>query len=259
MWRTIPIPIPILDDNYAWMILNEDAARAAVVDPGEAPPVRRALERADAELEAVLLTHHHGDHVAGVPSLARGNVPVYGPAAEDIAGVTHPVAEGDRVELPGVGIDLAVLSVPGHTAGHITYLGEGLLLPGDTLFAGGCGRLFEGTTEQMYHSLERLAGLPEETMVCCAHEYTLANLRFARGVEPGNEALTERLAAVVRLRADGRVTLPSTIGMERRTNPFLRCLNPSVVAAAGAHAGRRVAPGADTFAVIRAWKDGWHA
>ncbi len=255
MWRTVPIPI--LDDNYAWMLLNEKAERAVVVDPGEAGPVARALQRAGVSLEAILVTHHHGDHTAGVSDLATAGVAVYGPTGEDIATVDRPVDEGDRVELPEVGLELAVLHVPGHTAGHVAYLGEGLLLPGDTLFAGGCGRVFEGTFEQMYHSLERLAGLPEETLVCCAHEYTLANLRFAREVEPDNRALAERLEAVQRLRSDGRVTLPSNIGLECRTNPFLRCLDPAVVASAGAHAGRRVAPGADAFAVVRTWKDGW--
>lgn len=249
-------PVSVLGDNYVW-ILNDDGSRKAVaVDPGDGQPVLQALQVRELELAAILLTHHHADHCSGVAELVRSTrVPVHGPARESIAGVDHPVREADRFEAGGISFE--VIEVPGHTAGHVAYLAEGLVLCGDTLFAGGCGRIFEGTPEQMWRSLGRLAALDPPISIHCAHEYTVANLRFAREVEPDNPDLLDRLAAAERLRADGEPTLPSTIAIELRTNPFLRSSEPTVVAAAERYLGRPPASEVEVFATIRRWKDGW--
>lgn len=254
------IPIPAFSDNYIWLI--RDGPNAAVVDPGDAGPVLACLDREGLALTAIVNTHHHGDHVGGnVGLLARGAVPVFGPAREVIPGRTQALSEGDEITVPGIGMKLAVLDVPGHTAGHIAYVGacdgRPVAFVGDTLFAGGCGRLFEGTPAQMVASLGKLAALDRETRVYCAHEYTLANLRFASAVEPGNAALAERVARDQRKRDRGEPTVPSTIADERATNPFLRTAEPGVFAAAQAHAGRPLGSAVDAFAVLREWKNGF--
>jgi hydroxyacylglutathione hydrolase len=254
------IPIPAFTDNYIWLV--RDGPHAAVVDPGDATPVLAFLERENLELSAIINTHHHADHVGGNAALlARFPVPVFGPARETIPGRTHALAEGDEITVPGLGWPLRVLDIPGHTAGHIGYVGddagEGVALVGDTLFAGGCGRLFEGTPAQMAASLAKLAALPGRTRVYCAHEYTLANLRFALAVEPGNAALRERLGRDREKRDRGLPTVPSTIADERATNPFLRASEPAVFAAAEAHARRPLADAVDAFAVVREWKNGF--
>ena len=251
-------PVPAFSDNYVWLITDPPSPAAVVVDPGEASLALQILEKQQLELGAILLTHHHNDHVGGVKEILRSRqVPVYGPSRESIATVDHPVEEGDVVPLPDLGLELAVLDVPGHTAGHVAYLGDDFALVGDTLFAGGCGRIFEGTPEQMFRSLDRLANLPAETAVFCAHEYTIANLEFAREVEPYNEALETRLEAARHARAEGRPTVPSTIAEELETNPFLRCEKSAVVSTAEAKAGLDLPTAVDVFAVIRGWKDGW--
>ena len=246
--------VPAFQDNYLWVIAQ--GRRAAVVDPGDAAPVQRFLEGHGLELAAILATHHHGDHVGGVRALVeRWRCPVFGPAHDGVEGLDRKLGEGDRIEVPGVGLAFDVLDVPGHTAGHIAYVGQGAVFCGDTLFACGCGRLFEGTPAQMVGSLRKLAALPRETRVYCAHEYTMSNIRFAEAVEPGNAALAARKARDAARRGRGEPTVPSTIGEELETNPFLRWDEPEIVASAERHAGRKLAGGVEVFTEIRLWKN----
>lgn len=250
------LAIPAFNDNYIWLLHDADRRRAVAVDPGTAAPVKEQLAALGMELTAILITHHHGDHVGGVKDLLElADVPVYGPAHESIPGLTHPLREGDSVTLESIGRSFQVLDIPGHTAGHIGYHADDMLFCGDTLFAGGCGRLFEGTPEQMLRSLTKLAALPEATRVYCAHEYTEANLRFAVKVEPENVQLRERLRTVEALRSQGRITVPSTIGEELSTNPFLRSDVESVIESAEGRAGDKLSSPVEVFAAVRAWKD----
>ena len=253
-------PIPAFTDNYFWLL--ERDGRAAVVDPGDAAPVTRTLEARGLKLAAILITHHHMDHIGGLPALkAAYDFPVYGPAAEagQIPGLTRLLREGDRVHLGELAVELTAWEVPGHTLGHIAYIANDFVLCGDTLFSAGCGRLFEGTPPQMHRSLSRLASLPARTRVYCTHEYTLANLAFAAAVEPGNARLRDEIARVRAVRAQGQPSLPSTIGHEREVNPFLRAGDPAVAAAARQHAGQALAGDAEVFAALRRWKDGFRA
>ena len=249
------IRIPAFKDNYIWLLRN--GASAAVVDPGDARPVLEVLEREGLSLRTIFVTHHHADHQGGVMSLlAHHPAEVFAPAAESIAGVTKPLHGGERIRAAFCDVEFQVLAVPGHTLGHIAYYGAGCLFCGDTLFGAGCGRLFEGTATQMADSLARLAALPDQTAVYCAHEYTQANLRFALAVEPGNRCLRSRAEAVSLARDEGLPTIPSTIALEKASNPFLRCGEPEVVASAR----RRVPEAKDAvavFAALRAWKDGF--
>lgn len=251
--------VKAFNDNYIWLIHDPDCHRRVVaVDPGDAGPVQQALARDGLKLAAILITHHHGDHVGGIAGLRQQwQVPVYGPAGESIPQCSQPVAGGDQIEVQGTGIRLRVIDVPGHTAGHIAYTGHGALFCGDTLFSGGCGRLFEGTAAQMTESLSALAALAPQTRVYCAHEYTLANLAFALAVEPGNQALAEYRDHCAALREKGEPTLPSSVATELRINPFLRCDEPAIKQAAEARAGRPLPSRAEVFAEVRAWKDGF--
>jgi len=251
-------PVPAFADNYLWIAHGDVPDRALVVDPGDARAVLEALAGAGLALDTILVTHHHPDHVGGVADLvARTGARVFGPAREQVPVPCTPVRGGDRVELPALGVGFEVMDVPGHTAGHVAYYGHGALFCGDTLFSAGCGRLFEGTPEQMLASLDALATLPDETRVYCAHEYTLANLRFATTVEPENADLKAWQQEAASLRARALPTIPTTIGRERRVNPFLRARTAGVRRAAEAHAGVALASPAAVFAEIRRWKDGF--
>lgn len=251
-----PTAIPAFNDNYIWAI--DDGHDCAIVDPGDAAPVEAWLNQQGLNLAAIIITHHHPDHVGGVNALCRHrSIPVYGPAREAIPAMDHPLKDGDQVRLTAPDLAFQVIEVPGHTLGHIAYYADepGWLFCGDTLFAGGCGRLFEGTAEQMHHSLSRLAGLPDNTDVFCAHEYTLANLSFASAVSPDDPAVTRRLETVRALRDGNRITLPSTIGEEKRTNPFLRAAEAQLRDAAAAHFGDTLNDPVASFAALRRWKD----
>ena len=252
-------PVRAFSDNYIWLIESPSApAQLVAVDPGEAGPVIAELERCGASLAAILLTHHHPDHIGGVPELLRQRpVPVIGPDDSRIAGKTRTVRDGERCELPDLGLSFEILQVHGHTVSHIAFWGHGALFCGDTLFSAGCGRMFEGTPKQMNSSLNRLRELPPETQVFCGHEYTAANLRFALTVEPANGAAQAYQQSVDRLRAAGNPSLPSNVGLEIRVNPFLRCDSASVRAAAETHAGRSLDEPYEVFGVLRAWKDGF--
>jgi len=250
------IALPAFTDNYIWML--HDGQRAIVVDPGESAPVHAALDAQQLVLAAILVTHHHADHVGGVDALRpRLQGKVYGPRRERIPEPYVALSDGDTVD--ELGLHFQVIDVPGHTSGHIAYFnaagaGAPVLFCGDTLFSGGCGRLFEGTPAQMHESLSRLAALPGDTRVCCAHEYTLSNLKFAHAVEPRNAALAEYTAWCQTQRAAARPTLPSSIEIEREVNPFLRCAEPAVTHSARAHGADSDEPVA-VLAALRQWKN----
>jgi len=252
-------PVRAFTDNYIWLIHSpRDPARVVAVDPGDARPVERMLAERQLTLAGLLITHHHGDHVGGVAELLRQrSVPVFGPANETIPGDPVRLREGDRAGFADLDLEFEVLDVPGHTAGHIAYVGHGAVFCGDTLFSAGCGRLFEGTPEQMHASLSKLAALPPETLVYCAHEYTLSNLKFGLAVEPDNQAAASYRQRCQELRARDQATIPSDIRQERNVNPFLRCAEQSVKQAAEAYAGRRLQSQPEVFAALRQWKDGF--
>lgn len=252
-------PIPAFQDNYFWLIRGlTDTRAAAVVDPGAADPVLQALAGDDLRLAAILVTHHHPDHVGGVAELAAvTGAAVFGPRRDRLPFDCETRGGGERVILEATGLDFAVFDVPGHTAGHIAYYGNGALFPGDTLFSAGCGRLFEGTPEQMLASLDALAALPDSTRVFPAHEYTLANLRFAEVADPDNAEVVAHARQAAALREAGQPTLPTTIGIEKRINPFLRCRSEGVRRSAEQHAGRPLPTTGAVFAEIRGWKDGF--
>ena len=250
-------PIPAFSDNYIWAL--HDGVQALVVDPGEAEGVARWLKREGLRLDTILITHHHPDHTGGVAALREATgARVIGPARERMPEPLERVAAGEEVQ--ALGLHFEVLEVPGHTAGHIAFYaadfdGAPLLFCGDTLFSGGCGRLFEGTPAQMLDSLTRLAALPDPTRVCCTHEYTLSNLRFATAVEPHNAELASYLLRCQSLRAQNFPTLPSSIGLEKRINPFLRTAQPEVVQTAQARSPGQPTDAVSVFATLREWKN----
>lgn len=247
--------IPAFSDNYLWLI--HDGHAAVVVDPGDAVPVETTLERLRLELRAILVTHAHADHIGGIGALqAARDIPVYGPAHENIPHRTHPVGDGCRVLLQAPQLTLEVLDVPGHTRGHVAYYGQKRLFCGDTLFGCGCGRI-DQPAATMHASLQRLAALPTDTQVYCTHEYTQANLRFALHLDPDNAALHRRAADVATLRAAGVPSVPSTIGEELCTNPFLRCDIDVMKRHAEVLLQRPSISAADVFGALRAMKDNY--
>jgi hydroxyacylglutathione hydrolase len=257
-------PIPAFDDNYIWCI--HDGKSALIVDPGDSAPVLDYLAKHQLQLKGILITHHHADHTGGILNLLQtidANLPVYGPAGDNIPGRTQAAKEGDKIEITSPRISLKVYEVPGHTLSHIAYFAnmqanvvEPMLFCGDTLFASGCGRLFEGTPTQMTQSLAKFAALPKNTLVYCTHEYTLSNIRFALAVEPNNVNLISWAEQAKELRDKGVPTLPTTIGQELQVNPFMRCDQPEVISSAKSISGQTDLPSpAHVLAVIRAWKD----
>lgn len=249
------IPMPTLKDNYVWVMVSPETASTLIVDPGEAEPVIAYLQKNHLRLSGILITHHHADHTQGILQLiAMTKVSVFGPARQKIQGVTHPVQEPETVSFPQFPT-FQVFDIPGHTLSHIAFYTPGSLFPGDTLFAAGCGRLFEGSALQMYDSLQKLASLPNETKIYCAHEYTLTNLRFAKKIEPNNAKIDERLRHVMRLREENKVTLPTTIKDEKETNPFLRCENEELIKALDARSQKIFNSPVERFAYLRHLKD----
>ncbi|WMS88485.1 hydroxyacylglutathione hydrolase [Pleionea litopenaei] len=248
--------IPSFTDNYIWALTNDRAKTCTLVDPGDAKPAIAYLEERQLDLTNILITHHHHDHTGGVETLkSQYGCLVYGPKSAKISGIDSFLKQGDRVTLPSLGVQLNVLEVPGHTLDHIAYVNDDWLFCGDTLFAGGCGRLFEGTPLQMWQSLKSLKALPAQTQVFCAHEYTQANLSFARAVEPDNETLQQRYNEVKIARANDIPTVPSTIELECQTNPFLRVEEQNVRQAAETFSGKSLSTPEDVFGCIRQWKD----
>ena len=248
--------IPILQDNYVWAIHNGQTA--ILVDPGAAEPILTWLKQRDMTAAAILVTHHHHDHVGGIAALLEQfAIPVYGPARGAVA--SKPASAADQQVFDGFDLNLKVIATPGHTADHVCYLinaaGGQHLFCGDTLFSCGCGRLFEGTPAQMYASLTQLAQLPADTLVYCAHEYTLENIDFALDLEPDNSDLLARQQASLELRKQGKATLPVSLGVELATNPFLRCDLENISVAASQHMQTPLSPGLATFAAVRAWRD----
>lgn len=248
------LPISALKDNYIWTIVNTNNRSAIVVDPGEAKPVLDFLKKNQLTLTGILVTHHHWDHTNGISELKNQfDTLVIGSANEATVGITKHVKESDHIKINDASFQ--VLDIPGHTLGHIAYYGLSSLFCGDTLFSAGCGRIFEGTVEQFYASLQKLAALPDETKIYCGHEYTQNNLRFALTVEPHNQYAIERLKLVDELRAQSLPTLPSTMKLEKLTNPFLRCNSPEIITSVEQFSEKKLSQPIEVFYWLRKWKD----
>ncbi|WP_215777393.1 hydroxyacylglutathione hydrolase [Paludibacterium sp. B53371] len=246
-------PVSAFSDNYIWVLHNGSDALA--VDPGDARPLLAFLQQQQLQLQTVLITHRHDDHVGGLPML-RNHFPamqLIGPAT--LPGVDLAVDHGRQIR--ALGLDIAVMAVPGHTLDHLAYYAAPWLFCGDTLFGAGCGRLFEGSPAQMAASLSQLAGLPPETLVCPAHEYTLSNLQFAKHIEPFNQDINQRLANDQARRNQAQPTLPSRLSLELATNPFLRCHTPSIREQIERRENRKMDSEVEIFAALRRWKDGF--
>ncbi len=249
------LPLYAFDDNYIWVIRKDDSPYIAVVDPGDSAPVMEFIERSGLMLKDILITHHHYDHTGGVSELVeKYGCQVYGPANEKIPAITHKLSENEVIQLAN-GVSFQIIDTPGHTKGHICYYGYDMLFCGDTLFSSGCGRLFEGTPAQMHASLEKIRSLPEQTLIYCAHEYTLANLGFAKIAEPDNADIQARLEQVRQLRTHNEDSVPSSLALEKRVNPFLRYDNAVLKANAEAFCKMALDNAIDVFATVRHWKD----
>ena len=250
-------PIPAFKDNYIWVI--HDERNAVIVDPGIAFPVIEYLQLKRLQLSAILITHHHSDHTGGNAELLRlRNVPIYGPKNEATATINHPVSEGDEVNLQELKLSLKVLNIPGHTQGHIAYYGSkpaSMVFCGDTLFSCGCGRIFEGTPQQMYESLQKLSHLPNNTSIYCAHEYTLDNICFAKVVDPKNPSLIKLESTAKKLRHQNIPTIPTTLSLEKVVNPFLRCDQQEIINSTQNYAMKLLSDPLDVFTVLREWKN----
>ena len=250
------IPLPAFDDNYIWVL--HDAHHAVAVDPGDPAPLVAFLDTHQLALAAVLITHHHRDHTGGSALLRQSyDCAIYGPDNPRIPTVTHVLRGGDTVDIPALGLRFDVLATPGHTLDHLSYVGHDCLFCGDTVFGCGCGKLFEGSPAMMAASLDAILALPDSTRVCCAHEYTLSNIDFAKTVDGDNPALLERERADRALRARGQPTLPSTLALEKATNPFLRFHTPDMTAFAARYLNRPEPQPAEVFGAIRAARDAW--
>lgn len=250
------LPLPALKDNYIWMCLNDNNDHTLIIDPSEAEPVLDYLSENKKIPDAILITHHHWDHVGGIPGItATHDIPVFTPASETVKGSTHTVREGDVLPFPELGLSLKVIDVPGHTAGAVAYYSDSVVFSGDTLFTAGCGRLFEGSPLQMYFSLEKFKQLADSTLLYCGHEYTEANLVFASAVEPDNATVKQRLQEVREQRKQQLPTVPATLATEKSTNPFLRCDEQGIAEAVSAHAGKPMMEPVEVFAALRHWKD----
>lgn len=250
-------PLPAFTDNYIWLL--QQGTYAVAVDPGDAGVVLDYCHRQQLQLCAILVTHRHDDHIAGVATLRKAfDCPVYAPRHPAITALTHAVSEGSQVELPQLGVCFSVLAVPGHTLDHIAYHAPGILFSGDTLFACGCGRLFDGSAGQLYQSLQKIAALPGDTRVYCTHEYTLSNQRFALEVDPDNRSLQQRALRDQAKRQANLPSLPTTLADELSDNPFLRCSNPSIRRAVEQYCGRSLEETQEIFTELRRWKDNFH-
>ena len=249
-------PIPAFNDNYIWAIVHPDTKQMAVVDPGDAAPVLAFLSEHQLTLTHILITHHHFDHTGGIKALIKASdALVVGPHNKQIHGLDYTLSEGDTLDIPGLDCHFSIIEVPGHTLDHIAYVSDNELFCGDTLFSGGCGRVFEGTYEQMYHSLKKINMLPDNLSIYCTHEYTLANLKFAASIEPSNKDLQEYTQKVIQLRENNLPSLPSRLSLEQKINPFLRCNEPTVIQAANGNSQQALADPIAVFTALRQMKD----
>lgn len=249
-------PVPALKDNYIWVLSNLENQQALVVDPGESEPVIHYLQSHNLQLAYIFVTHHHSDHSHGISALKNQyQVPVYGGKASQLSSITHGLADGEVIDLPELALSFRAIAVPGHTLDHTTFYSAPYAFTGDTLFSAGCGRVFEGTPEMMWTSLQKLLQLPLDTNICCGHEYTLNNLRFAQLVEPHSQAITEYLTNVEALINAGKPTLPSTLALEKQVNPFLRVKAPEVIQRASEYAEKTLSEPWEVFAALRDWKN----